>query len=376
MKLLMKLSSLYVVAASMAVSCGKDSKRSNAETVDAASTANSEEQTGAQLQEASEAIEAIESASTGAGATGTTDDPTEPVRTCTVSTTGDGAVTVAETLKYDVEKSVEGGKLTRKTQTIVDSTRQRVWTPAAGAAALTCSAVKTVGVNWTDTAQVNGLKLVSTIDDSATISTDLTGTSRKGETVTLKLERKRTAKGTRTVTHSDHAAADTAFSFVRTVESSFERTVSGTRKTPGSKTSTESFSIALTNSTAANAPLKIKTEISKTEKTWTSKTIQSGTFVSKSTAKKQRVESTFTNVVFNSGECTPVSGTIAGKVFEVDAAADATPLTTFVLTFGADTDSGVTIAYDGKTAEDFPTAADYLQSCSFGKGWKAFTRAK
>jgi hypothetical protein len=231
-------------------------------------------------------------------------------------------------------------------------------------------------VSWIDSAQVNGLKLVASIDDSATITTDLTGTTRKGETITLKLERTRTAKGTRTVTHSDHATADTAFSFVRTVESSVERTVSGTRKTPGSKTGTESFSIALTNATAASAPLKIKTEISKTTKDWTTKTIQSGTFVSTSTAKKQRVESTFSNVVFNSGECTPVSGTISGKVFEAEAAADATPLTTFVLTFGADTDSGVTIAYDGKTAEDFPTAADYLQSCSFGKGWKSFAKAK
>lgn len=376
MRRLLRLSSVYVFVAAGIVSCGKDSKRSVGETVNAGSTANSEEQTGAQLQEASEAIEAIESASAGSAVTGATEDPTEPVRTCAASTAGDGAVTVAETLDYDVEKSVEAKKLTRTTQTVVNSKRQRVWTPASGSAALTCSAVKTVGVNWTDAAQVNGLKLVATVDDTASVTTNLTGTTGKGEAVTLKLERRRTARGTRTVTHSDHATENSSFSFIRTVESNFERTVSGTRKTPGSKTSTESFSIALTNKTAKDSPLKIKTEISKTDKVWTSKTIQSGTFVSSSTDKKQRVESTFSNVVFNSGNCVPVSGSISGKIFEVDAAADATPLTTFVLTFGADTDSGVTITYKDKTAEDFPTAADYLQSCSFAKGWKKLTTGK
>lgn len=361
MNQLYRLGSCAILGTMVLLSCSRDKGDGNGGvTISLSQQSSATEQTGAQVQEAVEAIEAVES-STSATGVAADNAATAPSVTCTPSAAGDGKVTVQEVRDYEVERTAGGRKITRKITQDVNSTRTRVWTPPTGGAAITCNLAKRAAISWSNSAAVNGLSMEASIDDSKAGTVALSGTLLNGQTLSLTLNRNTKAKGKRTVTHSDLEVSASTLTMLRTVSSNVTRTDTGTRFKEGSKTETESYTLSHENSTAEGAPLKIRTVMDRTTFNWTRKTIESGTFKSKNSDSGQTVESTFANVVFTAESCLPSAGTITGQVLDNSGA----KIQSFVITFGANTDSEVSISYDGGEALDFPTAADYSQSCSY-----------
>jgi len=111
--------------------------------------------------------------------------------------------------------------------------------------------------------------------------------------------------------------------------------------------------LTATVATKDGAPLAIVVERDASTASAKKKTISSGTIVV-TRSDGPRVETTFEGVIFDFGAsavCQPTAGKITGLVFAKDATAASA---TFVISFGATTDSGISIAHDGGAAEDYP----------------------
>ncbi len=356
--------------------CNKDSgggRSGQSITPTEAQKANASEQTGAQVQEAVEAIEAVETSTTALGLAAGDSDNMAPTVTCTPSTTDDGKVTVVEKRDFEVVRENSNQRLTRSLTMTMDSTRTRVWTPPSGGAALGCNQANRANIDWSNAAAVNGLNMAVTIDETRSMDLDFALTRQNGAKLEWTLERAVEVDGTRNVDHSEHSVSGTTLSILRTVSSNVTRQESGTRRKGGGAAGaqtgveTEDYSMTHTNTTAEDAPMKIRTVIDTGTKKWTQKTIESGTFESTESSSSQKVTSVFENVVFAADSCLPTGGTIKGTVTN----AEGQQLQSFVITFGTETDSKVSIAYDGGEAQDFPTASEYADGCSFANWSKA-----
>ncbi|MEK7689613.1 MAG: hypothetical protein AAB425_01185, partial [Bdellovibrionota bacterium] len=188
--------------------------------------------------------------------------------------------------------------------------------------------------------------MTSTINGTRTHSRTMTVTASGSQTPSTSTA---TIAGTRTVTWAKSTGTvSTTITRTKTHTGSVTRTKSFTKK-DGS-----TGSLNHTHAVTATAPIVISVARNATSGALITKTIVSGTMVSTNNTDSSHVDSAYTNVVFDfasSDVCLPTSGTIAGSVF---ASGETTASKTYVITFGATTDSGVSIAYDGGTAEDYP----------------------
>lgn len=368
----------WVVVGSLSVvSCGEAKKEVERATGLVSFTpqqkSDVEEQTANQLQDAVDAVSAVDAGGVALGLDDTGASDRSPTRTCVKDS--DTQVTVTNTSNWNEEGSKAGGQLTRTFTKTVDSTITNIWSRAPDATeALDCTAGNTVKVRWLQAAEVNGLALNVTGNKTHSVNVTWSGTRRNGQAVTLDLNRTFVANGSRSISHGDHAYADgTSLSFVRTITSDVKRTLSGTRrKKDGLPTETETFSLEHQVVVSGEAPLKVKTEFDLSAglsgtRTWSQKTIQSGTVSSSSDESATRIVSKFNNVVFTAGECIPTSGTITGSIFPKEPA-DAEATDTFTITFGdASADSGVSLSLNEGEAADFPAVEEQLEGCEFSK---------
>jgi hypothetical protein len=331
---------------------------------------NVEEQAASQLQDAVDAISAVDAGGISLALEDEAGNGRSPTRSCVKDS--DTQVTVTSTLVSTEEGTREAGRLNGLFKKSMDSTVTDVWTRAPGATeAIECSVGNNAKVRWTQASEVNGLSLNVSVNRSHSVQVTWSGSRRNGEVISLDTSRTFVSSGTRSITHSDHSFVEgNSLSFIRTITSEVSRNLSGSRRKQGGLSGeTEPFSLVHQVVVSEESPLKVKTEFDLTggqsgSRSWTQKTIESGTATSTSDESGTRVVSTFSNVVFAAGGCIPQSGTVSGSIFPKDPA-DAEATSTFVITFGAETDSTVSIAYDGGEAVDYPAAEEYLEGCDF-----------
>lgn len=323
--------------------------------------ATSEEQTASQLQDVVEALETVDASAVFLALLD--EEAAPPERTCTVNT--DGTVTVEQTKEKQNSVEKEGRNLNRVMSRTMTMKFVNIWTPAEGQGSLECNSGGQLSLDWRSPSAVNGLQLASTVNHSRQGTVVTQGTLPNGTEINMNLSRTDTAQGSREITHSDHELSDTGFAFVRTISSQVTRTMSGTRRDPeGDRFATEEFSITHANSTDPENPLKVRTVWSLSEQKWTSKTVQSGTIISTNSEEGNRIVSQLSGVEFENGNCIPISGQVQGEVFALDSD-DENAQSSFVILFGQDTESTVSISYDGAESEDFPTVEEYLEGCVF-----------
>lgn len=258
----------------------------------------------------------------------------------------DGTVTVTVTFGGEGSSTVDREKATVAITSTASGSEVRTWTPPAGQT-MDCQASDgPAKVRWKQEAAVEGLKLDVELDK--TRSNDRVITPKAGGEARTATN-STSAKGTRSVEYSRLASDDAAvISLGKTITSSVTRT-STIAKAAGDPT-VLSETVVVPEAT----PLVVHTDRQATDGALISKTIVSGTAVATDNTDSSRVESTFTAVKYDlsdssANKCVPVSGSIAGKIFD----AAGTETQSFVITFGADVDSGITIAYDGAEAAEY-----------------------
>ncbi|MBS1983670.1 MAG: hypothetical protein JST16_05810 [Bdellovibrionales bacterium] len=268
-------------------------------------------------------------------------------RTCSGGGSAGTAVTVGITFSGSQTISLTRPKVSVSSEITETGTLSRVWTPPS-TQTIACNAGATrVLFNWANDSIVNGLKVTQTVDRTRNASRTVTVTSSGASVVKTN---NFTAKGTRTVTWATGSGTSgSTVSRTKTVTSDVTRTATvtnadGTTSTVNSTvTIADSTPLSVTVVRASTAPYALKT-----------KTISSGTVTATRTGV-DRVESAYTDVVYDmtsSTPCLPTSGTITVKYFSSDTAT--TAASTSTITFGASTDSGVSITPEGGTATDYP----------------------
>lgn len=268
-------------------------------------------------------------------------------RSCSAATDSSGSVTVTRTMSGSGTKTVTRPKFTMSMAMTASGTETRKWTPPTGQT-LSCNASSsTVKFNWLSDAVVNGLKLDITVDKARdyTKTRTVTATNKSVSTVD-----KVTVKGTRSVTWATATASSTS-------NTARKKTITNsvTRSRTFTNTAGTTTTIDTTVATKTDAPLVVTVERKTSDGTLVTKTITSGTVVS-TLSDGAKVETAFADLVYdfsstNENVCLPTSGKVTGSVYAKDAT---TASKTFVITFGASTDSGVSISYDSGTAEDYP----------------------
>ncbi|MEK6706474.1 MAG: hypothetical protein AABZ06_11875 [Bdellovibrionota bacterium] len=321
--------------------CGNKSEEAiDTETTSQAAFSSVEDATEAITDDASstmtaQALAQIEPASTSVTIT----------RACSKS--GD-VVTVARTFSGSGSVSITRPRMSMTIDMSGTGTDTRQWTPPSGQTISCSSSTGTVRFNWLDDAIINGMQLGITIDRSRSSTKTLT-VAGKTKTVTDNA----TIQGTRAVTWATNTASSSSIlSRTKTISWSVTRSKTFT------KNSGDQSTFQATVATKSDAPIVVTVERLKSDGSLQKKTISSGTIIS-TMADGMRVEASFSNLIFDyTGEniCLPASGQIDGSIYAKDAT---TASKTFVIQFGSTisasvtSSSGVTISYDGGTAEDY-----------------------
>lgn len=225
-------------------------------------------------------------------------------------------------------KSRAGGRLTTSVSATYEGTQSHKWTaPAQGSISCSSESGRAV-IPWSDEATVNGLQRTTTV--SRTRSRERTITTQSVSSVT-KIDS--IVSGQRSTTWgalSTENAQDTrAKTIVIDVNRQRSETQDGTIRTQTVRMITKE-----------NAPLRVSVTRSTIDQSLVSKTIHSGTLIS-TNSDATFVEIAFDQLKFDltSDEpCLPVSGTVQGATF---GEGDTEAISSFTLTFGADTDSSI-----------------------------------
>ncbi|MGK5087583.1 hypothetical protein WDW86_08500 [Bdellovibrionota bacterium FG-2] len=266
-------------------------------------------------------------------------------RTCTAGAAG--AVTVAETWSGTMTKSVVRPKATLASSLTVTGTQSRVWTPPTGQT-LACTANNRAQVRWANDNVVSGLSLKVTTDRTRTRTVDL-----KTSKQTVSRAVQGVVKGARTITWAVGTKTATTLARTKTISSSVTRDVTTT-------TSGVAETLSYTVATKTGEDLNVEVTRLIADGSWVSKKVVSGTVVL-TKPDGTRIENTFKDLLFESAQddpCLATSGSITGAVYASGATAASK---TYVITFGQDTDSGISITEDGGTAVDAPEIV--IQGC-------------
>lgn len=349
----MKFCGILTLAAIVAVTaCGKAKDSSSGSDTTDSVTNDTDLQDGVvsnQIEEATASL--VDDAS--AGSSFAAIAPAADVsfsRTCEAdSTTGGATVNVTASGSASSTFSTTRINLTRAVN--ISGTEARKWSKASAGSAIQCkSSTSHIKLDWSDAANIDGLKLDVTTARSK-IRTQEGTIKRKGVTTNIKTSESASVSGTRSITYSNAASTSSQVSFTKSIVSNVTRKFDVTR----ADDSVASLESAVT--TKSDAPLVVDVVRVKSTGAWSSKTVKSGTLVA--TQKDgTRVESTFSNVEYSASatnKCIPISGSILGSIYAKDAT---TASTTFTVTFTADgatktvgTDDPTDITLDGKSCD-------------------------
>lgn len=321
--------------------CGKLAASSTLDSTSSAISADT-------IQEVSDAI-ADDSSKTASLLQNTyTPDAVTVSRTCSGGGSANTPVTVGMTLTGSTVVSVTRPKISVSAEVAESGTLSRVWTPPSGQT-IQCNAANThVRFNWASDAIVNGLSVVQTVNRTRNVARTITVTATNTSTT---MTNNFTVDGTRSVSWATGAGVDnTAETITRTktIYSTLNRAATIIAK-DGSQ-----IDLSLTISTPVASPIVVDVvRSSLSPYALKTKTIKSGT-VTATKAGSERIESTFSNVLYDlaaTNPCLPTSGTITVESFKPDTATTAT--SSYTISFGASTDSGVSITPSGGTETDF-----------------------
>lgn len=253
-------------------------------------------------------------------------------------------VETAEVLGADLPKRIVSVTMTPSGAEV------RKWVPPEGQALTCVSETGIAAVSWKTPALVEGLALTVTTQKGATKARAV---HSKQSGATLSTVDSWTVGGRRLVTFSvpqpETAAEAESPTTVRT-RKSISSSVTRTKvysKSDGSEGTTTDVIV-----TQETAPLVVETVRDVTDGTLKRRTILSGTLVATDAARERRVEMQLANVEFELiagtlDKCAPVSGQVAGSIY---ALSGNLVLGSFVIGFGAGSESGVTLGFNGEIA--------------------------
>lgn len=265
-------------------------------------------------------------------------------RSCT-QPTSINSVSVNVEFTGSETKSITLPRMGVETVATASGSLGRVWTAQTGVT-LACNGAAThVQLNWANDTVVNGLSVTQTgtrgrnATRTITLSSGLTRTKRNVFT----------AYGTRSVSWATgDGVSGVTVSRTKTISSNVTRQGTVTDRDGSDQTFTTNVK------TATGAPLVVNVvRSSSAPYTLKSKTVKSGTVVA-TRSGNDRIEFAFADVVYDltsSTPCLPASGAVTVNYYSPDTATDAT--STYTVTFGASTDSGVSITESGGSAVNF-----------------------
>jgi hypothetical protein len=274
-------------------------------------------------------------------------------RTCEENTPENGKVTV--TLSYVKGQSVTSERKGRlganakavKSEVSGEGTFTRVWTPAnaADAKCTTKNHFKFKDDGKSGSA-LNDLQMTATEARTRSVTVTKNGQTLTGRTMAT--------TGTRNVTFS--TTTETGFTYEKTVNIvDVTRTIK-LKKPDGSE-------VERIKKLSTSTPLKVLVSRNSTTGVLEKKVINAGKIENQMEADDVKVTTEFSNLTYdftstNTNACTPISGKLSGATFKADA-----QVKSYVIDYGADTDSGISIALDGAEAVDCPTCV--VAQCDF-----------
>lgn len=322
----------FTFASFLMTSCGNESSKTNAQIDDSATVVHDDV-----TESLSEDTGSAEAASLSFSFDGASYPLTTFSRTCTDDPTA-GTVSVVRTLDRTRTISKDNGKASFTIEMTDSGNVTRLWDKAVANITLSCSASDGHAVvPWTDS-NLGGLKLDLSFNRTRTFSSVHENSKNKLNT----RSRSFTAEGTRNIVFGAPVVSQTSITLTKTITSSSTRATEMTKKDGSKKSMSHSVS------TKNGAPLVVAIERPiDVPKNWTSKIIKEGVLIAIDKNGK-RIESTFNDVKFLSGNCSPVSGKISGEVFEKDATEASS---SYVIEFGVDSEANVAI--DGAKATKY-----------------------
>lgn len=274
-------------------------------------------------------------------------------RTCAENEPEAGKVTV--TLAYvkgQSEKAERRGRLGAsakavKSEVSGEGTLTRVWTPAiaADAKCTTKNHFKFKEDGKSGTA-LNGLQMTAT--EARTRSMTVT----KNEQILT--GRTMTTSGSRNVTFA--TTTESGFTYEKTVNIvDVTRTVK-LKKPDGTE-------VERTKKISTSTPLKVLVSRDSSTGVLEKKVVTAGKIENVMESDDVKVTTEFTNLTYdfttsNNNSCTPTSGKLTGATFKAGA-----QVKTYVIDYGASTESGISLALDGAEAVDCPTCV--VAQCDF-----------